>query len=741
LKYDQALKFLFANFKRMSISIPGNLIAMPLVRNIMVLIIITLLAITSNAQHHPDKIKIDSLRKQLPVLRGIERINCLNALAEEFWWWQTLSDISDSILHWAIPANKESREMNYTLGLATSRMHIGVAELYKRNLLTAERSLRDALPIFEQLHYDKGIGWCNSWLGQNLFHQNEFKEAINFYRKALPYFDKTNDWEAQGKAWAWLGLLYTTVGEYEQGVFFAGQSLLKRKEMSDHSCVARSLTTMGNIYRSAGAHEDAINYYSQSTAYAKEHSLNYRNTSWNFLAVTFASLYGLLNKPDSSLLYLQEAILTDPKNLTIRVAIGEILLLKKQYDSALQIFLNPIEQLRRENDRWDLMRVLLDAAKAFYGRGNTENALKYAYESLSIANAADVRPVRIENYTLLSNIYSSLSESDSAYHYLKLFTALDGQLAKDRFFFRLSDYKKQAEYNKKLEQIASLDKNNRLLDQANKNKEEKLKQASLFKWVLAGGLFISLLAAVFIHRSLTLKRKNDRLANQKAQSDLRLKASELEMQALRAQMNPHFIFNCLSSINHFILKNETDFASDYLTKFSRLIRIVLINSKNKLITLEDELEMLRLYLDMERLRFKNSFSYNINFINSIDVDNIYIPPLLLQPFAENAIWHGLMNKDGEGHLEISLRTESDFLICHIIDDGIGRKAAAELSTSDEKKKSLGLKITRERFDLLNEADEKKTFFEFEDLVDEDGKATGTKVILKIRIRDAAYSLT
>jgi two-component sensor histidine kinase len=100
-----------------------------------------------------------------------------------------------------------------------------------------------------------------------------------------------------------------------------------------------------------------------------------------------------------------------------------------------------------------------------------------------------------------------------------------------------------------------------------------------------------------------------------------------------------------------------------------------------------------------------------------------------------------MNKDGEGHLEISLRTESDFLICHIIDDGIGRKAAAELSTSDEKKKSLGLKITRERFDLLNEADEKKTFFEFEDLVDEDGKATGTKVILKIRIRDAAYSLT
>jgi LytS/YehU family sensor histidine kinase len=245
---------------------------------------------------------------------------------------------------------------------------------------------------------------------------------------------------------------------------------------------------------------------------------------------------------------------------------------------------------------------------------------------------------------------------------------------------------------------------------------------------------------VFIYRTLTLKRRNEHLENLKAQSDLKLKASELEMQALRAQMNPHFIFNCLSSINHFILKNETDSASDYLTKFSRLIRIVLTNSKNKLITLEDELEMLRLYLDMERLRFKNSFNYNINFINSIDIDNIYIPPLLLQPFAENAIWHGLMNKEGEGHLEISLRTENNFLICHIIDDGIGRKAAAELKMSGEKKKSLGLKITRERFDLLNEPDEEKTFFEFEDLIDENGSAAGTKVILKIRIREAAYSL-
>ena len=139
---------------------------------------------------------------------------------------------------------------------------------------------------------------------------------------------------------------------------------------------------------------------------------------------------------------------------------------------------------------------------------------------------------------------------------------------------------------------------------------------------------------------------------QKLESQKQL--SELEMQALRAQMNPHFIFNCLSSINRFILKNETEEASDYLTKFSRLIRMVLNNSKKAFISLGRRTGKLRLYLDMERLRFKNSFDYSITYKNSVDVENIFIPPLLLQPFAENAIWHGLMHKQENGFLNFNL---------------------------------------------------------------------------------------
>lgn len=146
---------------------------------ILILAISIIVAIPSNAQNHPDKVKIDSLRKHLSVTQGIERINCLNALAEEFWWWKYDSDISDSISLWAIPANKESREMNYTMGLATSLMHLGVADIFRKNLLTSEKYLREALRLFEKLQNDKGIGWSNVWLGQGLFHQNEFKESIS----------------------------------------------------------------------------------------------------------------------------------------------------------------------------------------------------------------------------------------------------------------------------------------------------------------------------------------------------------------------------------------------------------------------------------------------------------------------------------------------------------------------------------------------------------------------------------
>ena len=207
------------------------------------------------------------------------------------------------------------------------------------------------------------------------------------------------------------------------------------------------------------------------------------------------------------------------------------------------------------------------------------------------------------------------------------------------------------------------------------------------------------------------------------------------MQVLRSQMNPHFIFNCLSSINRFILINKTEEAADYLTKFSRLMRMALHNSEKSSITLETELEALRLYLELERLRFKNTFDYSITLVNTIETSTIFIPPLLLQPFAENAIWHGLMHKKDFGHLDISLSIEGRILHCLITDNGIGRQEAALLkSKSAENNKSMGMQKTVARLALLNHQSSENTFFAVEDVMDEHRHVSGTKVVLKIPYR-------
>ena len=221
-------------------------------------------------------------------------------------------------------------------------------------------------------------------------------------------------------------------------------------------------------------------------------------------------------------------------------------------------------------------------------------------------------------------------------------------------------------------------------------------------------------------------------------AQLHQQKTELELQALRAQMNPHFIFNCLSSVNRFILINRTEEASDYLTKFSRLIRMALHNSEKSYITLENELEALRLYLDLERLRFKNAFNYSISLINTIDVSAVFIPPMLLQPFIENAIWHGLMHKQDAGFLDITLSIEEEILTCIITDNGIGRNNAAMInSKSAEKNKSMGVKITTERLALLSRNEDEQAVFDIEDLTDKEGNAAGTKVILKMKYRKLA----
>jgi sensor histidine kinase YesM len=207
----------------------------------------------------------------------------------------------------------------------------------------------------------------------------------------------------------------------------------------------------------------------------------------------------------------------------------------------------------------------------------------------------------------------------------------------------------------------------------------------------------------------------------------------MEMRALRAQMNPHFIFNSLNSIQKYILKNDHFAASQYLTKFSRLIRLILDHSNQNNILLASEAELLRLYCEMESLRFDQRFEYSIEMEPSLQPDTVEIPSMLIQPYVENAIWHGLLHKETVGRLLIRFgKNEKGHLLVTVEDDGVGRKKAMELRSKQVlKKKSYGIQITEDRIALINRLNHIQASCTITDLYDIAGNPVGTRVVLEI----------
>jgi len=208
------------------------------------------------------------------------------------------------------------------------------------------------------------------------------------------------------------------------------------------------------------------------------------------------------------------------------------------------------------------------------------------------------------------------------------------------------------------------------------------------------------------------------------------KVTESRLQSLRLQMNPHFLFNALNSIQQMILGNEEMVATRYLSKFSKLLRAILVHSDKEYVTLKEELEILNLYIDLESIRFKDSFKYTIECDEDIDTDEIKLPTLLIQPFVENAIWHGLMHKEGERELQVKFSEVGECIHCIIEDNGIGREKSreAKLATGQGKKHtSKGIQVSMERLEAMGNGNECKGSLDITDLKDEKGNAAGTRI--------------
>ncbi len=248
-------------------------------------------------------------------------------------------------------------------------------------------------------------------------------------------------------------------------------------------------------------------------------------------------------------------------------------------------------------------------------------------------------------------------------------------------------------------------------------------------WFTIGILIFTCAIIVGIFR-LRLNQLNKK-QKEKAQQDVEI--SKAELKALRAQMNPHFVFNSLNSIQHYILNSKSEEAAKYLNKFAKLIRLILNNSDKPMVTINEDLEALILYLELEKMRFDNKFTYSIKIHEEVDGDYDEIPPMLVQPYIENAILHGINPKTGTGHITIEICIINQFIKISIIDDGIGREKSKSVLSIQlvNKHRSLGMKITKDRLRILNTIHQSNLSVNVTDLYDTNKNSKGTRVDLFI----------
>lgn len=224
-----------------------------------------------------------------------------------------------------------------------------------------------------------------------------------------------------------------------------------------------------------------------------------------------------------------------------------------------------------------------------------------------------------------------------------------------------------------------------------------------------------------------IKKIQEKSKNAEVRLAVKLKEmEELKMTTLQSQMNPHFLFNSLNSINNFVLKNEIEKASDYITKFSKLIRVILNSSSSPTSSLSEELTILALYVKLEQMRITGGFNYNVSIDEKLNLDSIQVPPLFLQPFIENAIWHGIMKKEGEKIIDLSIKEDNGYVLCIILDNGIGINKTKKPTHLSERKKFMGAEATENRIRILHK--NKGVEIETKDISTE--QTSGTQVSIR-----------
>ena len=568
-------------------------------------------------------------------------------------------------------------------------------------------------------------------LGEVNLNKGIYNLAIRNFERANSIYTENGDQQPAMEVTYSLALAYAGQGNTKEAIQQLNIYSMYGDKQNNNAISLKGRYKLGEIYMSDKKWQQALSVYQQILSLEKEAK---RPNAGNIASVNnkIGQIYGELNQSKQALGYLNAAqTIAESSNNTVILSdinknIGNELVKSNNYEENLANHLRALQLTRKAGDKESEIKENLAVASAYLYLKKVDESIRYNSAALDLSK-------RLKNSEQIAEAYRYL-----AYAYLeKKNVALSSKNYKEYLLRKDSLIaEKQAKVEKMLSSNISLAENQKHIELLEKDielnqktiealtsekeaKEERLSGQRTVIYSLIAGLLLVIVAAYIVYKNSQKRR----IANQL-----------LALKSLRSQMNPHFIFNALNSVNSFISKNDERSANKYLADFSRLMRMVMENSQHDFIHLSQEVEILELYLLLEHYRFQDKFSYSLDVARDIDTDSFDIPPMLIQPYIENAVWHGLRYKEEKGFLKVTITSQSASLLkIRIEDNGIGREKSAELKTHNQKTtKSTGIKNTESRVGLINELFGENLSVQIDDF-DTNAEDTGTVVTILVPV--------
>jgi len=610
--------------------------------------------------------------KEFSAEQNISRKNTNFREAEKFGKWFPASEISNLELmkNNALKAINSAKKNNDEKALAKGYFDLAISNILSDN---NEEALKD-LEISEQ-----------KWLQEKQKDPETKNNLIKVYEgKGIVYYEQNNYFESLRCYLKALEICEETGNEKE---------------------ISKVQTAIGEIYETINDDEKALKYFVQ--AYEIQKKTNDSEIAKTCLHIGNIHLGN--NQFQNAKKYFDESFLMFRKNPGL-TGLGELYKSIAQYYKTLKnteqakAYLQKAEtELKKNNNEEGLAEAWLLLANIYFSENNLNLSENYANQSLELSQKLDLPETEMNSEKVLYEIFTRKGDQLNALIHLRNY-----DIGKERFQ-KIENAKERAKAEMEFADEREILRKKEI---ANRN-----------KLILGFGvlLVIAALAGFFMHYRNAQERKTILLQKQLA---------EYEHKALHLQMNPHFLFNCLAAISSFIIQNGKEEAVKYLSKFSKLMRLTLEFSEESLIPIDKEILSLQNYLELEQLRFKKKFDFKITKAPEIE-DDTAIPSLLLQPYVENAIIHGVAPKDEDGMISVAFSQENDTLICEIEDNGIGIETSRKMKKDSVKgHKSMAMEISRKRIETMEKLDKKKVPLSITEMKNKNGETKGTKVTLR-----------